>query len=333
MTEKGNVLEDCAPSHEEMVERLLEARKLLKGVAHRTPVQTSRTLDEATGASVFLKCENFQRIGAFKFRGAYTAISRLPEAQRSRGVVAFSSGNHAQAVALVARLLAMRAVIVMPSTAPQAKLAATQGYGAEIFFHDKHGESREEAAERLAEERGLTLIPPFNHPDIVAGQGTAAAELLEDVPDLDAIVTPLGGGGLLSGTSLAVRHMRPECKVFGVEPEGGDDGARSFRSGKLEFLEHVDTIADGARTPSLGPLTLSLIRRYVEDVITVPDAHLVETMRFVWTRMKMVVEPTGVLGLAALFKGHLDLKGQRVGVIISGGNVDLDHAARLFRQY
>jgi len=325
--------EGSAPAHEEMVDLLLDAKSRLFNVAHRTPVATSSTLDALLGAHVFLKCENLQRAGAFKFRGAYNAISKLPAGDKARGVVAFSSGNHAQAVALVSRLLDVRAVIVMPSTAPASKLAATRGYGAEIFHHDKHHESREEAAERLAGERGLTLIPPFNHPDIVAGQGTAAIELLEEVKDLEILLTPLGGGGLLSGSSLAARHLNPACRVIGVEPELGDDGARSFRSGKLEKVDASGTIADGARTPSLGPLTLGLIRRYVSDVLTVSDADLVETMRFVWSRMKLVVEPTGVLGLAALFTGRARFPGKRVGVILSGGNVDLDKALHLFETH
>ena len=321
--------EAALPPHEAMVERLIDARGRLFGVAHRTPVVTSATLDALVGARVFLKCENLQRAGAFKFRGAYNTISKLRGEDKARGVVAFSSGNHAQAVALVSRLLRIRALIVMPSTAPESKLAATRGYGAEIFHHDQSGESREEAAARIAGERGLSLVPPFNHPDIVAGQGTAAAELLDEAKDLDLLLAPLGGGGLLSGSALAVRHLNPSCRVIGVEPEKGDDGARSFRSGKLERVEAPDTIADGARTPSLGPLTLGLIRRYVTDVVTVSDADLVETMRFVWSRMKLIVEPTGVLGLAALFTGRVRAPGKRVGVILSGGNVDLAAALRL----
>jgi threonine dehydratase len=322
-----------APSHEEMIERLEEARHRLCDVAHRTPVATSRSLDAATGAHLFLKCENFQRVGAFKFRGAYNAISRLPEARRARGVVAFSSGNHAQAVALTAKLHGIPAVIVMPSTAVPSKLAATRGYGAEVVHHDLGGETREAAAARLAHERDLELIPPFDHPDIVAGQGTAALELFDEIGSLDALVVPLGGGGLLSGCALAARHMAAGCRVFGVEPEAGDDGARSFRSGRLERVENPDTIADGARTASLGELTLPLIRRYADDVVTVTDADLVGAMRFVWTRMKLVVEPTGVLGLAALLSGRLSFPGKRVGVILSGGNIDPAAAADLFSRF
>lgn len=321
------------PSHEEMLGRLLGARDALKGVAHRTPVATSRTLDARTGASVFLKCENLQRMGAFKFRGAYNAVSRLSDAERARGVVAYSSGNHAQAVALVSRLLGVRATIVMPSTAPAAKLAATRAYGAEVVHYDLAGEERAAMAARLAKERGLAIVPPFDHPDIVAGQGTAAYELIEEKGPLDALLVPLGGGGLLSGSSLAARHLGARCRVVGVEPAAGDDGARSFRSGRLERADHPDTIADGARTPSLSDLTLGLIRRYVDDVITVEDADLVHTMRFLWERMKLIVEPTGALGLAALFAGRIRFDGMRVGAILSGGNVDLDVALDLFRRF
>jgi threonine dehydratase len=316
-----------------MTARLEQAGALLRGVAHRTPVLTSRTLDAMTGASVHLKCENLQRVGAFKFRGAYNAITKLPGDVRARGVVAYSSGNRAQAVALTARLHRVPGVIVMPSTAVPSKLEATKGYGAEVVHHDLLGESREETGARIARERGMTLIPPFDHPDIVAGQGTAAVELLGQAGALDALLVCLGGGGLLSGCALAARVHARRCEVIGVEPEAGDDGARSFRSGKLERVESPDTIADGARTTSLGELTFSLIRRYVSDVITVPDEELVHAMRFVWTRMKIVVEPTGVLALAALMSGRVSFPGRRVGVILSGGNIDLPAAAELFRRF
>ncbi len=317
-------------SHEAMAARLAEARERLSGHAHRTPVVTSETLDAKAGARVFLKCENLQRMGAFKYRGAFNTISCLAPAERSHGVVAFSSGNHAQAVALTARELDIPAVIVMPSWAPAAKLAATRGYGAEVVFYDQVGEARDGMAERIARERGMTLIPPFNHPDIVAGAGTAADELFEEVGMLDRLLVPLGGGGLLSGSALAARVRCPECRVIGVEPEAGDDGARSFRSGRLERVEDPQTIADGARTPSLGPLTLELIRRYVADVVTVPDSDLIHAMRFVITRMKLIVEPTGVLGLAALLSGRVRAPALRVGVIVSGGNVDLAMLAKWF---
>ena len=317
---------EAVPSDAELIARLLEARDRLRGVAHRTPVLTSGTLDRLTGARVFLKCENLQRAGAFKFRGAFNTISRLDREAARRGVIAYSSGNHAQAVALACRLLGLPATVVMPSTAPASKLEATRGYGAEVFHHDRTGEAREAMAERLAGERGLSLIPPFDHPDIVAGQGTAAAELFEDAGSLDLLLVPVGGGGLVSGSALAARRHGAGCRVVGVEPEGGDDGVRSFRSGRLQRVERPETIADGARTPSLGRLTFELIRRHVSDMTSVPDAALVNAMRFVWERMKLVVEPTGVLGLAALLEGRVTAAGARVGVILSGGNVDLEAA-------
>ncbi len=298
------------------------ARSRLAGVAHRTPVATSQTLDAQVGARVFLKCENLQRMGAFKFRGAYHLISKLDAGERRRGVVTFSSGNHAQAVALVARLFEIPAVVVMPSFAPRPKLEATRGYGAEVAFHDLAGEDREAMVHRLARERGLAVVPPFDHPDTLTGQGTAAWELIEDVGPLDVLLVPVGGGGLLSGSALAAKHLAPACRVIGVEPAGGDDGVRSFRAGRLIEIERADTIADGARTRSLGRLTFDVIRRLVDDLISVPDVELVRAMHFVWTRMKLIVEPTGVLGLAALMSGAVEAHGRRVGVILSGGNVD-----------
>jgi threonine dehydratase len=321
--------------------RLLEARGRVEGVAHRTLMATSGTLDERVGARVFLKCENLQRGGAFKFRGAWNAISRLSEAERRRGVIAFSSGNHAQAVALVARLHGIPATIVMPRWVSPLKLAATRGYGAEVVLygpgpaggagdggaHSGAGEDRAAIAGRLARERGLTLIPPFDHPDVITGQGTAAFELIDEVGPLDALLVPVGGGGLISGSALAARHRSPGCRVIGVEPEAGDDGARSFRSGRIERVEEPQTIADGARTPALGEITFPLFRGLVSEMTTVSDEALIEAMRFVWERMKLVVEPTGVLGLAALTSGKVELPGKRVGVILSGGNVDPDQAA------
>jgi threonine dehydratase len=317
-------------SHAAMAARLAGARARVAGVAHRTPVVTSQTLDQLTGARVFLKCENLQRMGAFKFRGAWNAIVQLPPEQRARGVVTFSSGNHAQAVALVARELGIPAVIVMPSTAPAPKLSATRGYGAELQFHDRLGVGREALAEKLAAERGMTLVPPFNHPEIVAGAGTAADELFEEAGALDVLAAPLGGGGLLSGTALAAAVRCPSCAVVGVEPAAGDDGARSFRSGRLERVENPQTIADGARTTTLGPITLELIRRYARDVITVRDEDLIAAMRFGFERLKLMIEPTGALALAALLTGRLDARGRRVGIVISGGNVDLGLLAGWF---
>ena len=314
------------PSHAEMASRLVAARGRIAGVAHVTPVMTSRQLDEECGAHVFLKCENLQRAGAFKFRGAWNLITSLETSVRARGVVCYSSGNHAQAVALAAQLHGVPAVVVMPSSAPAAKVAATRDYGAEVLHHDQMGVPREELAERVARERGLTLVPPFAHPDIVAGQGTATAELLDAVGPLDLVLAPVGGAGLLSGTGLAAAVDGRDTRVIGVEPAGGDDGARSFVSGRLERVEHPATICDGARTPCLSPLTLALIRRYASDVVTVDDAQVLSAMRFVWERMKLVVEPTGALALAALLSGRVRQPGARIGVILSGGNVDLAQA-------
>ncbi len=297
--------------------------------AHRTPVLTSRTADEETGASLFFKCENFQRMGAFKFRGAYNALSCFDSGQRKAGVVAFSSGNHAQAVALSARLLGMPATIVMPHDAPAAKVAATKGYGGKVVVYDRYKEDREAIGRRLAEEGGLTLIPPFDHPDVIAGQGTAAKELIEDAGPLDALFVCLGGGGLLSGSALAARALAPGCRVYGVEPEAGNDGQQAFHSGHLVHIEVPKTIADGAQTQSLGKITFEIIRRDVDDVFTASDGELVDAMRFFATRMKMIVEPTGCLGFAAARRMKSELKGQRVGVLVSGGNVDLARFAAL----
>lgn len=303
----------------------------LAGVAHRTPVMTSRTFDASTGAKAFFKCENFQRMGAFKFRGAYNALSRLSAEAGRRGVVAFSSGNHAQAVALAGRLLGIPAAIVMPADAPEVKVAATKGYGAEVIFYDRAaGQDREAFAAGIAAERGATLIPPFDHADVIAGQGTAARELLEETGPLDLLFVCCGGGGLLSGCAVAASHLSPGIKVVGVEPAAGDDAARSFRTRTLQRVENPVTIADGARTQSLGRLTFPLVLAHVHDFLTVTDAELVEAMRFLWERMKLVVEPTGALATAGLLSGRMDTRGARVGVILSGGNVDLRAAAKLF---
>jgi threonine dehydratase len=310
---------------------VVAAAERLHGQAHRTPVATSRTLDDALGARVFLKCENLQRMGAFKFRGAYNAISRLTAAERSRGVLAYSSGNHAQAIALASRLLDARATVVMPSDAPAAKRAATEGYGAQVVAYDPATEKREAVAARLQAEGEAVLIPPFDHPDVIAGQGTAAAELIAEAGSLDVLLVPCGGGGLLSGSALSARALSPGCRVVGVEPEAGDDATRSFRTRTLHTVDHPRTIADGARTPSLGRHTFPLVLANVDDMVTVSDAELIDTMRFVWERMKMVVEPTGVLGLAAARAGRVDVRGKRVGVILSGGNVDVTKAAEWFK--
>ncbi|MCA8251700.1 threo-3-hydroxy-L-aspartate ammonia-lyase [Burkholderia sp. AU31624] len=301
----------------------------LEGHAHRTPVMTSRTIDEALGAHVFFKCENLQRMGAFKFRGAFNALSRFDAVQRRNGVVAFSSGNHAQAIALSARMLGIPATIVMPQDAPAAKMAATRGYGGKVVTYDRYTEDREQIGRDLAAQHGLTLIPPYDHPDVIAGQGTAAKELFDEVGPLDAVFTPLGGGGLLSGTALATRALSPHATLYGVEPEAGNDGQQSFRSGAIVHIDTPRTIADGAQTQHLGNLTFPIIRHDVDDILTATDAELIDCMRFFATRMKMVVEPTGCLSLAAVRRMKDALQGKRVGVVISGGNVDLENFCAL----
>jgi threonine dehydratase len=298
------------------------AARRIDGFARRTPVMTSRILDESLGATVFFKCENFQRSGAFKFRGALNALARLEPDARARGVIAFSSGNHAQAVALAARLLGMESTIVMPTDAPRSKLEATRAYGGRVVTYDRFREDREEIARRLAEERRAAIIPPFDHPDVIAGQGTAAAELFEDVGPLDSLFVCLGGGGLLAGSALAAKALAPGCRVIGVEPEAGNDGQQSFRQGAIVRIDVPQTIADGAQTQALGRRTFDIIRRDVSDVMTASDAELIASMRFFFTRMKIVVEPTGCLGFAAVRALGAKLSGQRVGVIVSGGNVD-----------
>ncbi|AOJ95533.1 threo-3-hydroxy-L-aspartate ammonia-lyase [Burkholderia multivorans] len=296
----------------------------IAGHAHRTPVMTSRTVDDALGAQVFFKCENLQRMGAFKFRGAFNALSRFDAEQRRRGVVAFSSGNHAQAIALSARMLGIPATIVMPQDAPAAKIAATRGYGGTVVTYDRYTEDREQIGRELAERDGLTLIPPYDHPDVIAGQGTAAMELFDEVGPLDAVFTPLGGGGLLSGTALATRALSPNARLYGVEPEAGNDGQQSFRSGAIVHIDTPRTIADGAQTQHLGNITFPIIRRDVDDILTATDDELVECMRLFASRMKIVVEPTGCLSFAGARRMKDELKGKRVGIVISGGNVDLD---------
>jgi threonine dehydratase len=304
------------------------ARERLRGVAHRTPVLTSRSADARTGARLFFKCENLQRTGAFKFRGAYNALAQFSPEQRARGVVAFSSGNHAQAIALAAQLLGIPATIVMPQDAPPIKIEATRGYGAEIVFYDRYREDREAIGRALAAERGLTLIPPFDHPHVMAGQGTAAAELIEDVGALDALVVCVGGGGLISGCAVAAKHLAPGCRVIGVEPEAGNDVQLSLAAGRIVHIDVPATIADGAQTQHAGQLTFPVIQALVAEIVTVPDAALVRAMRFFAERMKLVVEPTGALAAAAVFE-RLALAGRRVGVIVSGGNVDLGRYAQL----
>lgn len=305
------------------IDDIERAARRIAHVAHRTPVATCDAVDALTGAHVFFKCENLQRAGAFKFRGAYNALSRLRPDERRRGVVTFSSGNHAQAIALAGRLLDVPRVIVMPSDAPRVKRAATEGYGGEVVEYARDGGDREDLGRRVARERGLTLIHPYDHPHIIAGQGTAALELVEDAGALDYLFVPCGGGGLLAGSALAAAARSPGCRVIGVEPAAGDDATRSFRTKTLQTVHNPETVADGARTPSLGSLTFPLVLAHVSDMMTVDDPTLLKAMFFLWERVKLVVEPTGALGAAAVLHGGLQLKGQRVGVILSGGNVDL----------
>ncbi|MDW2644542.1 threo-3-hydroxy-L-aspartate ammonia-lyase [Citrobacter sp. HN-141] len=299
------------------------AAERILGYANKTPVMTSRTVNEEFGADVFFKCENFQRMGAFKFRGAMNALRQFTPQQRAAGVVAFSSGNHAQAIALSAKLLGIPATIIMPHDAPAAKVAATKGYGGHVVMYDRYTEDREKIGRDLAEKQGLTLIPPYDHPHVIAGQGTATKELIEEVGALDALFVCLGGGGLLSGSALAARHLSPDCLIYGVEPEAGNDGQQSFRSGKIVHIDTPKTIADGAQTQHLGQHTFPLIQKHVNDILTVSDDELIAAMKFIAERMKMVVEPTGCLGFAAARARKADLRGKKIGIIISGGNVDI----------
>jgi threonine dehydratase len=311
-------------------EDVAAAHERIKAHARRTPVMTSRTVDALSGASVFFKCENLQRMGAFKFRGAFNALSQLSADEKRRGVLAFSSGNHAQAVALAGKILGIKTLIVMPADAPRVKLEATRGYGAEVVLYQRH-ESREALSQKLSEERNLALIPPFDHPHIVAGQGTAAKELFEETGPLDALLVPCGGAGLLSGCAIAARKLAPGCRVIGVEPAAGDDVTQSFKQKKKVQIPLPETIADGARTLSPGDVTLPLVLQNVDEMLTVTDDELLRAMFFLWERMKIVVEPTGALGACALLQKKISLQGRRVGVVLSGGNVDLKWAAEILR--
>ncbi len=299
------------------------AAQRIKGQAFKTPVLTSNTIDGKTGGSLFFKAENFQRAGAFKFRGAFNALSRLSDDERRRGVLTFSSGNHAQAIALSGRLLSVPTVVVMPSDAPAVKVRATREYGAEVVLYDKNETTREALGKTISDQRGLVTIPPYDHADVIAGQGTAALELLHETGPLDYFFVCVGGGGLISGCAAAASALSPDCKVIGVEPEAGDDATRSFKSKTLQTVKNPDTIADGARTPSLGKLTFAMVLALVHDMMTVTDKELATTMFYLWERMKIVVEPTGALAAAAALSGRIDLRGKRVGVLISGGNVDM----------
>jgi len=305
------------------------AARRLAGVAHRTPVMTSRTADALCGGTLFFKCENLQRMGAFKFRGAYNALAQFTPEQRRAGVIAFSSGNHAQAIALSARLLGMPAAIVMPKDAPQMKIDATRGYGAEVLLYDRYTENREALGAKIAEERGMTLIPPYDHPHVMAGQGTAALELIDEVGALDLLFVCVGGGGLISGCATAAKHRLPDCAVIGVEPEAGNDVQQSLARGEIVHIDVPRTIADGAQTQHAGRYTFPVIQALVDRVVTVTDDQLVKAMRFFGERMKIIVEPTGCLGAAAALDNVVDVRGKRVGVILSGGNIDLRRYAEL----
>ena len=307
---------------DKMFEFVQAASKRLHGHAHVTPIMSSRTLNEISGAEVYLKCENFQRVGAFKFRGAYNALSQLSAKDGKRGVITHSSGNHAQAIALVGRLLNIQTTIVMPDDAPATKRSATKAYGARIVEYNPQQTTREKISEDLEKKHGYVLIPPYDHVDIVAGQGTAALELFEEIDSMDMLLVPCGGGGLLSGSAVAAKGVNPACRVIGIEPELADDATRSFHTGKLHTVENPPTIADGTRTPSLGKqVTFPLVLKYVDDMKTVSESDIIEAVKFLFYRMKLVVEPSGALGVAALLSGVIRPQG-RVGVIISGGNID-----------
>lgn len=304
-------------------EDVLAAAGRIAGVAHQTPVATSRTLNELTGCEVFLKCENFQRVGAFKFRGAYNALSSLSGDEQRAGVITYSSGNHAQAVALAGRLLGISVTVVMPLDAPAVKAQATRGYGAEVVTYDSAEAEREAVAAQIREQRGLVMIPPFDHADVIAGQGTATLELLREVEGLEAMLAPCGGGGSLSGAALVVKHERPGARVIGVEPEGSDCGTRAFRSGKIERVEKPETFADGLKPHALGRLTFAVIHEHVDDMVTVSEDEIRAALAFLWNRMKLVVEPSGAVALAPLLQRRCGLEGKRVGVLLTGGNADI----------
>ncbi|MGB5959627.1 MAG: threo-3-hydroxy-L-aspartate ammonia-lyase [Coleofasciculaceae cyanobacterium] len=310
---------------------IVAAAERLANIAHQTPVLTSKTVNTRANCQVFFKCENFQRAGSFKFRGAYNALSQLSNQQQKQGVLTFSSGNHGQAIALSGQLLNIPTTVVMPDDAPKVKQAATCGYGAEVILFNRAETSREELAQNLATKHQLTIIPPYDHPHIIAGQGTATKELIEEVGKLDLLLVCCGGGGLLSGSAIAAKNLLPNCRVVGVEPAQADDATRSFHTKTLQTIHNPNTIADGARTPSLGQLTFPLILNYVDDLITVSEQAILRTMFFLWERLKIVVEPTGVLAAAALLEGAIKIPAHaKVGVIITGGNIDLKNLAQLW---
>ncbi|HCC0206537.1 threo-3-hydroxy-L-aspartate ammonia-lyase [Proteus mirabilis] len=307
------------PTYQDVV----EAHQRILPYLNKTPILTSRTINELTGAQFYFKCENFQRIGAFKFRGAMNALSQFTDEQRKNGVITFSSGNHAQAIALSAKLLGIPATIIMPEDAPTAKMQATKGYGGRVILYNRYTQDREEIGQKLAQEEGLTLIPPYDHPHVIAGQGTAAKELFEEVGELDMLFVPLGGGGLLSGSLLSTKALSPHCRIFGVEPLAGNDGQQSLRKGEIIYIDTPKTITDGAQTQHLGDYTFEIIRNNVDDILTATDEELISAMLFYAQRMKIIVEPTGCLSLAAARQFGDKLKGKKIGIIISGGNVDI----------
>lgn len=325
---KPKYLDPTSPTHDSGVcvsyADIEAAAKRLSGVANRTPLLTSRTVNERTGSSVYFKCENFQRAGAFKFRGAFNAMAQLTEPQKKKGVLTFSSGNHAQAIALAGRLLGVQATVVMPRNAPAVKRAATQGYGAEIILYDPEVTDREELGRNIAYERGLVIIPPYDHPQVIAGQGTVAKEIFDEIGEIDFLIICCGGGGLLSGCAIATKALAPQCHVVGVEPEAANDATLSFETGTLHKVHNPQTVADGARTPSLGTLTFPIVLEYVDQMVTIDDESILETMEFLSKRMKIVVEPTGAVAAAALFNGGFWNRNARIGVVLSGGNVDLN---------
>lgn len=311
---KPHDLSDC-------FDHILDAASRIEDIALKTPVFTSTTLDQMSGAKVFLKCENMQRVGAFKFRGAYNTISRLTEEEKSKGVVAVSSGNHGQAVALVCRMLEISATIIMPDDAPRIKLDAVKGYGAEVVLFDRQGDKRDDALSEFLSKNDATFVPPYDHPHIIAGQGTSALELVNEIESLNTLLVPVGGGGLLAGSSIAVKSVNPNCRVIGVEPEQANDAYQSFKSGEIHHIDHPDTIADGTRTESLGNLNFEIIKRYVDDIVTVSEQAIIDAVKFLLFRAKLVVEPSGALGVAALLSQSVSTAGN-TGVIISGGNID-----------
>ncbi|MFZ0500741.1 MAG: threo-3-hydroxy-L-aspartate ammonia-lyase [Steroidobacteraceae bacterium] len=332
MTDSSNTATAAAPGTLSVSFADVEAAAArIEGIAHRTPVMTSRTADARAGARLFFKCENLQRGGAFKFRGAYNTIATLNVDQRRHGVVAYSSGNHAQAVAFAGRLQGVATMIVMPKDAPAAKVSATREYGGEVIFYDRYKENREEICAALATERGLAVISPYDHPQVIAGQGTAARELFQHIGELDVLFVCLGGGGLLAGSALAANALSPRCRVIGVEPEAGNDGQQSFRAGRVIRIPVPRSIADGALTTFIGEHNFPIIRALVNDIVTVTDPMLIDTMKFFAERMKMLVEPTGCLGAAAALSKQFHQPGERVGVLISGGNIDLPRFAELLR--